>query len=196
MFVLTIDQRSSRTRPDLVPDLLDQLHDIAMTLPFVRTVGDEIQGVTDDPHSVLDACSIAMRDQNWSVGIGVGEVESPLPTDPRQGRGPAFLSARDAVEQAKKLSVPLQVLGDGTSDVAAMLRLLGLLWIRRSERGWEAIEAVTHAQLHNRGSVRKAAAKDLGITEQALSERLRTAAWQVEEDALPLAAKLLEEIDS
>lgn len=43
MFVLTIDQRGSRSHGDKVPRLLSLLADLETVLPFERSVGDEIQ---------------------------------------------------------------------------------------------------------------------------------------------------------
>jgi hypothetical protein len=43
------------------------------------------------------------RERTWSVGIGVGPVEEPLPASTRSGRGIAFTRARRAVEQSLTL---------------------------------------------------------------------------------------------
>ena len=50
--VLTVDQRASRTGPDLVPATLDALAQHRSVLPFERTVGDELQGAIADPDSL------------------------------------------------------------------------------------------------------------------------------------------------
>ena len=48
--VLTVDQHGSQTRPDQVPDALEQLAtSVPARLAFQRTAGDEFQGVLDDP---------------------------------------------------------------------------------------------------------------------------------------------------
>ena len=51
--VVTVDQRASRTGPDLVEALLADLNDPrrapTRVLDFERTAGDEVQGVIDDP---------------------------------------------------------------------------------------------------------------------------------------------------
>ena len=54
MFVMTVDQRGSRTGPDMVPQTLDRLAEIltgdrAPVAGFERTAGDEIQGVLENP---------------------------------------------------------------------------------------------------------------------------------------------------
>ena len=49
-FVLTVDQRASRSSPDRVPEVLRKLNGAVPTvLGFERTAGDEFQGVLSDP---------------------------------------------------------------------------------------------------------------------------------------------------
>src|SRR5690625_2690592 len=128
MFVLTADQHGSRTGIDLVPQVLERLKALntkdihepkiqntdqaptgentspeqGFVLPFERTVGDEIQAITDDPMTALAVASLLLRSEDWSLGIGVGVVQEPLPDSTREARGPAFIAARAAVEQAKR----------------------------------------------------------------------------------------------
>src|SRR3712207_2242701 len=101
MFALTADQIESQARADLVDGVLDELSPVTTTLPFTRTVGDEFQGLLDDPVSVVDAILILMRTEQWHIGLGIGPVERPLPADPRRARGPALVCARAAVNAAK-----------------------------------------------------------------------------------------------
>ncbi|NKY40752.1 hypothetical protein HGA02_14810, partial [Cellulomonas septica] len=104
MFVLTIDQRGSRRHGDRVEQLLADLaahHEQTGVDPlrgFERTVGDEVQGVYDDPEPVVDVALHVLRLGGWTVGIGAGPVDEPLPDSPRAGSGPAFVLARTAVE--------------------------------------------------------------------------------------------------
>ncbi len=82
MYVLTVDQRGSRRDVDRVADLLDELRDAPMLRKFERTAGDEVQAVSDDPGTVVDL-ALALLDRNhWSIGIGIGPVETPLPPRP------------------------------------------------------------------------------------------------------------------
>ena len=50
--VLTVDQVESRTGPDQVPAALDALRSVPCLRPFERTVGDELQGVLDEPSAL------------------------------------------------------------------------------------------------------------------------------------------------
>lgn len=192
MFVLTIDQRGSRTGSDRVPELLAALGDVAVVRGFERTVGDEVQGVLDDADVVVDTALRVLRDGGWSVGVGAGPVDEPLPASPRAGSGAAFVLARDAVEAAKSRQrpVPLAVRGadaDAAADADAVLVLLGAVAARRTPAGWDAVDALRSAPDDGQEVVARA----LGVSQQAVSQRLRAALWQEESAARPVAARLL-----
>ena len=200
MFVLTVDQRSSTGRPDLVPDLLRHLRDVltgrpGVVVPFDRTVGDEVQGVLDDPGTVVDVVLDLLRDGGWSVGLGVGAVDEPLPAVSREASGDAFVRARDAVEQAKSraATAPVAVRGGApgrAEEVEALLRLLARVADRRTARGWEAVDELARV-----GGTQKDVARALGVTEQAVSQRLRSALWPEEAAVRPLVVRLLGELE-
>lgn len=199
MFVLTADQHASRRGPDLVPAMQERLgpgSGLRLTLDFMRTAGDEIQGLTDDPQSVIDACSLLLRDGQWSVGVGVGPVDTPLPRQANEGRGPAFVLAREAVEDAKRRYPPVRLLGatSAAGDADALLRLLATVWQKRTAAGWQAVAAMSRVLMSDtagRGGTQALAASKLSITEQALGQRLQVAAYQPEQDVMPLLRRLL-----
>lgn len=191
MFVLTIDQRGSRRGTDRVPELLDALASTPTVRGFERTVGDEVQGVLDDPDVVVDTALRVLRDGGWSVGIGAGGVVEPLPRSPREGAGDAFVLAREAVEAAKsrQRAVPLAVRGAdpaAAADADAVLVLLGAVAARRTPAGWAAVDEARAAD-----GGQDAVARALGVTQQAVSQRLRTALWAEEQAVRPVAARLL-----
>lgn len=194
MFVLTADQRASKRGPDLVPAALTALGKIPTILPFERTVGDEIQGVIADPKDALRAVSLLSVSNQWSIGLGLGPIEEPLPTSSREGRGPAFFAARTAVEKAKALYPSFRLEG-GTTEAAAqanaIMALLAGVWLKRTELGWEAVHT-----LEEHDYKQLTAARALGITEQALSQRLKAALWQLESDSRPVVSRLLAEAET
>lgn len=186
--MLTADQRHSRRSPDRVPEALDRLRGRPMLREFRRTAGDEFQGVCDDPAVVVDTCLDLVRDGSWSIGIGIGPVEQPLPADTRAGRGEAFVQARRAVEAAKRRPQRLAVRSTdepGARDVEAVLTLIANLVQRRSQAAWKAVELVADGLNHAE------AADRLGISRQAVGQRLAAGLWQQELDARPVAARLL-----
>lgn len=174
MFVLTVDQRGSRRDHDRVEQLLAVMATTALVRAFERTAGDEVQAVLDDADEVVRSTLELVRDGHWSIGIGIGigTVAEPLPESTRAGRGPAFERARTAVERAKSAPTHLAVEGAGTDATAAqaVLDLLALLVQRRSEPGWAAVELITA------GRSQSETATALGVTKQAVSQRLRAAA--------------------
>lgn len=187
-FVLTIDQRASRRGPDRVPAALSRLAGLSVVLPFERTAGDEFQGVVDDPAVVVEVVRRLVRDGGWSVGVGAGPVHTPLPRSTRAGSGAAFVAARGAVEAAKRRPVRVAVRGvaaEPAADAQAVLTALAVLVDRRSDQAWEAIELV------EAGRTQAEAAAELGVTRQAVGQRLAAGLWEVERDLRPTAARLL-----
>lgn len=187
--VLTLDQRSSRSGTDEVPALLGVLAGLpAVTLAFERTVGDEVQGVLADADGAVEAVGRVLRLGGWNVGIGLGEVDEPLPRSTREGRGTAYLRAREAVTRAKAAPHRLTVVGaPGDPDAEALETVLGLwagLLEHRSARGWEVHdllnEGLTHAEVASR----------LGISASAVSQRAQAAALADEARARALACRI------
>jgi hypothetical protein len=188
-FVLTVDQRASRRTADRVADALRDLNaTVPAVLAFERTAGDEFQGVLADPMAVVDVVLRLVRVGGWSIGVGAGPVQSPLPTSTRAGAGPAFLSARRAVDAAKQRPTRLAVRGavpPEAADAQAVLSALAVLVERRSQQAWEAIALV------DAGRTQADAAGELGISRQAVGQRLAAGLWDLERDLRPTAARLL-----
>ncbi len=188
-FVLTVDQQGSRRSADRVGGLLPRLNrDVRPVLNFERTAGDEFQGVLDDAATVVDVVLRLVRDGGWSIGVGAGPVQTPLPTSTRAAAGPAFLCARRAVDAAKQRPQRVAVRGIAPADAGdaqAVLGALALLVDRRSEQAWEAIAEVSA------GRTQAQAAAALGITRQAVGQRLAAGQWELERELRPTAARLL-----
>ena len=193
MFVLTVDQRGSRRDVDRVAQLLTEFANRDLVRPFQRTAGDEVQAVVADPATVVDLALDLVGREHWSIGIGTGPVEEPLPAETRAGRGPAFESARVAVDRAKSAPGRVAVEGSDTesaADADTALTLVAVLVARRTEEGREAVEQMRH------GSTQTEAARALGISKQAVSQRLSTAGWHVETAGRRLAERLLRKADT
>ncbi|MDI3331043.1 MAG: hypothetical protein QJR09_09990 [Micrococcus sp.] len=212
MFVMTMDQRGSSSGPDLVAGLIEGLNAAGpahgIVRPFQRTAGDEVQGLLDRADAVVGLTLSAARSGHWSVGIGVGPVREPMPQETRAGAGLAFENARDAVGRAKHSpgrvavsappAVPLPG-GAGTDDadrmrlleaVEAGLQLLAELEYRRSDEGQDA------GRLVDSGLTQREAAEELGITQQAVSSRLRSGLWHETRRLASVAAGQLEGLDA
>lgn len=197
MFVITADQADSRHSDDAVDDALSALKRVGgrrLRRAPVRTVGDELQAVTDDAGCALDVILWLDRAARWSIGCGVGRVNLPLPRDTRSASGPAFYAARDAVTAAKK-RVPRFAVGiDGASaltaaEVQPLIELLLVLRARRTAEGWELYDLLED------GATQVDAAERLGVSAQAVSQRARTAAIRLETEARPALVRLLSAAD-
>ncbi len=207
MFAVTIDQRASRRDGDRVPQLLDAFEArwpgvvAGSTAPrapgcvraFERTVGDEVQALFEDAALVVELALWVLRHGGWSVGIGAGRVDEPLAPSARAGSGPAYVLARDAVEAAKSRQrvVPLAVRGahhQAGLDTEAVLTLVAAIAVRRSAAGWEAVDALEAAGPDAR---QEDVAAAMGITQQAVSQRLRTALYDESRTAARAGAHLL-----
>jgi len=188
---MTIDQRRSRRDVDRVDEVLELVAQHAAVRPFERTAGDEIQGVIADPETVITIAVGLVEDGHWSVGVGVGPVDEPLPVVTRAGRGAAFEAARTAVTRAKSATGGVAVEGESpyAADAETVLALLAFVISRRTEEGRAAVH------LMRVGSTQAAVADRLGISKQAVSQRLSVAGWTAEVRASELAARLLGKAD-
>jgi hypothetical protein len=191
--VLTVDQRGSQTGPDLVPDVLETLNDAALGQPlrgFERTAGDEVQGVLDAGAAVVARIAALLRSGTWNIGLGLGNVELPLPSSTRAGRGEAFVLARTAVTRAKQQPSRISVVG---ADAYRSEQIETVLWLwagvltRRSVRGWEV------ADLFAQGLTHAEAAQRLGISKSAVSQRAQAAGVVEADRAEDLLVAMLSE---
>lgn len=196
MFVLTADQRASTRTGDQVTRLLADLEPWVKTnadhvvLAPERTVGDEIQILLQNADATADLALLLMREGTWAVGIGAGEVNSPLGDSPRSSSGPAFVYARQAVERAKGKREPVPLVVEGADSNAAeqataIMQLLAAVLRKRTESGWEV------ADLLATGMTQKEAAELLGVSVQAVSQRVSSAMLIQKRRVLPIAAAMI-----
>src|ERR1700712_3369209 len=145
MLVLTIDQVDSRGRGDRVAALLPELADRwgpRILLGPDRTAGDEFQIVVAAADAALGIVLELTRTGGWSVGLGVGEVDDPLPATTREAVGGAFVAARAAVDRSKRaqhrfaLETDREAAREEAGDVEALTDLLLEVRARRSAEGW------------------------------------------------------------
>ncbi|MEL0627940.1 DNA-binding protein [Salinibacterium amurskyense] len=197
MFVITADQRNSRSSADAVAETLQRINreraeDLA--LPAERTAGDEAQMLLTSAQAALDIALELTRTEQWSVGIGIGTVPLPYGSNVRATSGAAFLAARDAIDRAKKSPAKCAVQSDPDSelarDIEPLLELLILLRGRRTANGWELYD------LLSTGITQADAAERLGISPQSASQRALVAGLRTEEEAVRALANLLDRAHS
>ncbi|HEU5253333.1 MAG TPA: SatD family protein [Solirubrobacterales bacterium] len=200
--VITIDQRSSRRAAEIHADEwaaeLNERYRDELIRPFTATLGDEIQGIVGGkvqgvagaPRAIIDILLGGVREQAWWLGLGIGDVETPLRQTAARSRGPAFYNAREAVEAAKRSHHGFAVRAEDTSsasDLQTVLELLAFLIRRRGHDPlrWQAVE------LAGAGKSTVEIGKALGITQQAASKRLRNAGFYEEVQGRELAERIL-----
>lgn len=191
---MTIDQRGSRAGDDAVPELLAVLAGIRAVRDFRRTIGDEVQGVLNEPQQVAEAVRLLAVRSGWHIGIGIGAVEQPLPESTAEARGEAFYAARSAVEAAKGAPAHLVVSsGDDGPDggsvehigfAEAALRLLvrTLEDLREQSRGY-----VAHRLDHPEATQSDIAAH-FAVSQQAVSRVLSQGSAEIVSGACALSA--------
>ncbi|MBN9238037.1 MAG: DNA-binding protein [Micrococcales bacterium 70-64] len=195
MYIITADQIDSRHQDDLAGAAVDELnakYGGRIALPVDRNAGDEIQALAADAATALEIIADLTRTGRWSVGCGVGHVRAPLPANTREASGPGFIAARAAVERAKGMPLRFALESEASPDTQsaeALIELLLLIRSRRTAEGWELFDLVSN------GLTQSAAAKALGITPQAASQRARTAAIRSEIAAMPALADVLSRLD-
>ncbi|MDO5726963.1 MAG: hypothetical protein Q4Q03_03455 [Bowdeniella nasicola] len=141
MFVLTADQRSSRTSPNRVPEALTLLRDVTTVCPFERTIGDEFQGILTRADALVTSLITLTRSGGWHIGVGLGTVDTPIAATARTADGPALRAARIAVDEAKKAGSAVFRTEDRTGTQAsmqaqAMWRLMATILSARTDRQW------------------------------------------------------------
>jgi hypothetical protein len=191
--VITIDQRASRGSEDRASGWAREFNAMFSSryvLPFAPTVGDEIQAVTGDPQVAVEIALEGVHRGVWWLGLGLGQVEMPLGDSAAHSRGPAFYDAREAVEHAKKAPYGFAVRAADPRlalDIQTVLELLGFVIRRRGHnpKRWQAIE------LARSGASTVRIGKELGITQQAASKRLRNAGLDEEIAGRRLAERLI-----
>lgn len=196
MFVVTADQVSSRTTADRVGETLRRVNRTfgeRLSLPADRTAGDELQLLVTSGADALQVCLDLDREGGWSIGVGVGSVNLPLPAGVRESAGGAFIAARAAVDRAKRrptrFAVEHEHSPQSSADAEALIDLLLILRSRRSGEGWELYD------LLDGGGTQAEAAARLGITPQATSKRARAAGLRAERAAVAPLARQLDRLD-
>ncbi|QHC70044.1 DNA-binding protein [Rathayibacter sp. VKM Ac-2801] len=199
MFVITADQRDSRHDHDRVDQAIASViadRRTSFVLPPERTAGDEFQCVLDRADAVVPLVLDLHRTGHWSIGLGIGPVDRPLPATTRAATGEAYFAARRAVEAAKGRPTRFSLDPDapGTAapapaDVQALIDPLLLLRDARSEAGWQIVD------LLESGLSQKDAAERLAVSPQAVSLRVRAASARVDAPARDALARLLTVVD-
>jgi hypothetical protein len=192
VFVLTVDQIDSTHHADRVEptvrDIESRFGEDLLAAPE-RTAGDEFQVATAVGAVGLELALRLVRADQWSVGLGVGDVRAPLGSSVRAMSGTAFVNAREAVTAAKKRSTRFALVADDpvTARLDPLIRLLLTLRERRTPEGWELFDLLEHEPELTLTD----AAGRLRISVQAASQRALTAGLRLDREARDALSAML-----
>ena len=156
------------------------------SLPGVA--GFEVLGVEDirskvaDAEAALNLIMALLSDGNWAIGLGIADgSDNSAPSDAsatataavgtRAGQVRVIVDRQDATTEA--------------ADIAATFALMSHVLHKRTYEGREATSLV------RRGMNQNEAATTLGISKQAMSQRLQAAGWPAEQAGWQLALNLI-----
>jgi hypothetical protein len=161
---------------------------------FLMTLGDEFQGLLDDPSVVPDIVQ-DIREKLPKVRFRIAVSRGQLTTEVKPHRvalgtdGPAWHEARRVLEQwraAKRDGVAFVGFGDDDTVLNGLSGLLTHHWSHLEASQREIVNALRHHQ-----GLRKEAAADMSISQQAMSNRAQTAGWREYEGGMIASRELL-----
>ena len=160
--------------------------------------------VTEGPEETGAVVLSLIQGGDFAIGIGtVTGGASASEEDAEELEKEAIAAAGRAVTRAQKATTvtvrierpgPGGVLAPGTAatigeDIAAAFTLLAFVLSRRTDEGREA------TALLRAGHLQSEAAAIVGISKQAMSQRLAAAGWQAEQSGWNLAVHMLARVD-
>lgn len=162
----------------------------AAALSTLEGIGEfEVLGVEDIcavAHSASAVCDVAMAllaDGDWAIGIGI------IPGDTAREKHTRAVATAAVKKSARAGHVYAKVDRRGraaeANDIAAAFALLGFVLSKRTMEGREATSLVRGGLNQNE------AAEELGISKQAMSQRLQAAGWAAETAGCQLAVNLI-----
>lgn len=145
--------------------------------PFMVTLGDEIQGMLKDlsdlPNAVIRVHEV-FHSREITVGVGIGNIATPVAKRVTEMDGPAFVNSRIAVELAKKEGLEVVVrsgIGRVDDTLNAVYGLLGGIQAGWTDAQWERFN------LYRRLGTIDRVARKLKVSKQSISKSLRNTLW-------------------
>ncbi len=160
---------------------------------FIVTHGDEAQGMlkresAPDVLAVIERSIDGVFPVELRFGIGIGTLSTPLQTDAIGMDGEAWHAAGRALGWARSRRKHAVFSGFGEQVDRQLCALANLLLYMRN--GWSP-EQRRAIQLVDAGMMQSAAARVLGVSESAVSQRLTSAGWHFYKDGRVAVANLL-----
>ncbi|CCI83555.1 hypothetical protein [Corynebacterium otitidis] len=137
----------------------------------------------ESPEALCDVVMALIADGEWALGIGIAPGDADA-----TGLATASLPERArAGHVGCQVSPAVDKSATKASNIAAAFALLSHVLNRRSPEGREATSLV------RRGYTQTEAAEALGVSKQAVSQRLAAAGWRAEAAGWQLAVNLVTE---
>ena len=142
---------------------------------------EDIRAHVDGAEAACMLIMALLSDGDWAIGLGITAESSAV--------SPAVYAATEAVgNRPGTVSVVVEAGSadaTGADDIAAAFALLSHVLAKRTLEGREATSLVRSGLNQNE------AAEELGISKQAMSQRLQAAGWQAEQAGWQLAVNLI-----
>ena len=170
-------------------------------LAFRITAGDEFQCVISDAPRAVDiltylravvAASGLRPTVRLRASVGIGEISTPKRQNPYEEDGPAFVHARNGLEEIAKSRSPLRAtklitaVAEVDTAADAVLCLADFIQQSWTVAQWEAI------RWSLLGLTREAIARKLKVAHQNVTKRLLAAGWPHFEVAAAFLRQLIE----
>ena len=144
--------------------------------PFEIVGVEDIRATVNGPETALNLIMALLSDGNWAIGLGI-----------TRKRRAEFAATEAVGTRAAQVSVITDATAAGTEaeDISATFALLAYILHKRTFEGRQATGLVRSGLNQNE------AAAELGISKQAMSQRLQAAGWQAEQAGWKLALHLI-----
>lgn len=141
---------------------------------------EDIRSKVEDAEAALNLIMALLSDGNWAIGLGISDGEGST----RDASATATKAVGTRAGQVRVI-VDRQQATTEAADIVATFALMAHVLHKRTYEGREATSLV------RRGMNQNEAAATLGISKQAMSQRLQAAGWPAEQAGWQLALNLI-----
>jgi len=174
-----IQRGDVQIRLDNVLARINERYESAVLGQFLITLGDEFQGILHNPAVVPDIVQDIREELptiSFRIAVSLGEITTGIKTTAIGTDGPAWYAARGLLDEwrrGKREGVAFTGFGVDDLVLNGVSGLLTYHWTHLEASQREIINALRHHE-----GLRKQAAADMKISQQALSNRAQTAGWR------------------
>lgn len=169
-------------------ETINEKYEEAIASNFTLTVGNEFQGLLktgDLLMEILDEIRLSMGSVALFFGIGIGEIETRVTKLGVGMDGPAYWNAREAILAVKEErdygASRILICADENRNLVRMmneiLRLCGYMESRWRETQKEVVEKSMLLHGHDLSVKQTVLAGELGLSTQALNQRIQSSGY-------------------